>query len=98
LQGSECLHELADTLQQQLEQLAQQQQDSCAAATQQTSTSLQQQSSSQAAGLNGGSSSGKEAPVGCLMLRLDHMRAKASYSRTIKQWAAELNLTGMLYA
>lgn len=29
-----------------------------------------------------------------ILLRLDHMRARASYSKTIKQWAAQLNLTG----
>jgi hypothetical protein len=98
LQGSECLHELADILQQQLEQLAQQPQDTSAAASQQASNSLQQQSSKQAAGPEGGSSSsGRDAPVEHLLLRLDHMRAKASYSRTIKQWAAELNLTGKSY-
>jgi hypothetical protein len=98
LQGDECLHELADALQQQLEQLEQHQQ-TCTATTQQTPSSQQQQQQQDvpapSAGGCNSSSRSSGMPVGHLLLRLDHMRSKASYSRTIKQWAAELSLTGM---
>jgi hypothetical protein len=94
LQGAECLHELADTLQQQLEQLAQRQQVH-SPTSQLTSTSQQQCVETAAiSASSGGSSNSANEPVGRLLLRLDHMRSKASYSRTIKQWAAKLNLTG----
>ncbi|WIA14287.1 hypothetical protein OEZ85_002821 [Tetradesmus obliquus] len=94
LQGAECLHELADALQQQLQQLEQHQQAQPAPSSQPPQCGAPSRSSG-----NGGSSRSSrsaDVPVVRLLLRLDHMRSKASYSRTIKQWAAELSLTGLL--
>lgn len=94
LQGAECLHELADALQQQLQQLEQHQQAQPAPSSQPQQCGAPSRSSG-----NGGSSRSSrsaEVPVARLLLRLDHMRSKASYSRTIKQWATELSLTGLL--
>ncbi|KAF6260037.1 hypothetical protein COO60DRAFT_929266 [Scenedesmus sp. NREL 46B-D3] len=96
LQGNESLHELADTLQQLLRQLPQQQK-SCTAMHHAAESKQQlQQCAPQAIGSTGGSSRDADVPVERLLLRLDHMRSKASYSRTIKQWAADNNLTGFL--
>lgn len=81
-QGCECLVELAATLQEQLNQLQlqlQQQQQQAAQGLQ-----LQQPQAAATTGSN------------CrrVLMRLDHMRDRAGYTATIKQWAAELHLTG----
>uniref|UniRef100_A0A383WAE9 RWD domain-containing protein 3 n=1 Tax=Tetradesmus obliquus TaxID=3088 RepID=A0A383WAE9_TETOB len=94
LQGAECLHELADALQQQLQQLEQHQQAQPAPSSQPQQCGAPSRSSGD--GGSSRSSRSADVPVARLLLRLDHMRSKASYSRTIKQWAAELSLTGLL--
>jgi hypothetical protein len=71
--------ELAATLQEQLNQLQLQQQQQQAA--------VQDSQQQQPAGTT-------ENSCRRVLLRLDHMRDRAGYTATIKQWAAELHLTG----
>lgn len=107
-QGNECLHDLAESLELQLEKLDRQQGQECSSAAGPALTAADPPAVSGQACTHGNSpASGQVAagqhiqpaasssvPAGRLLLRLDHMRSKASYTRTIKNWAAQLNLTG----
>jgi hypothetical protein len=85
--GEEVLFSLAEALTERLEQRAQQQQEQ-----------EQEQMEDTAAHHQGGSGQASHAPgVGPLrrvLLRLDHMRQRAPYARTIHAWADQLGLTG----
>ncbi|KAF8063781.1 RWDD3 [Scenedesmus sp. PABB004] len=80
--GAECLHELAEALAAQL-------------------ADLEQQRRTAADGQPGGGAASGCSPAALpvrrrVLLRLDHMRERAAYTRTIRQWAAELRLSGWL--
>lgn len=81
-QGAPCLYDLASALQQELNQLQQQRQ--------QESRQQDQLAPDQQQLVEEGSSGFRR-----VLLRLDHMRDRPGYTAIVKQWAAELQLTGV---
>lgn len=97
--GQECLYPLAEAAMQQLQAALeagqQRAQDTAGRGTGQPTAQPGAGEGTMAPAAGGGGSS----RAGCIqlaLLRLDHMHARAAYSRTLRRWAGELGLGGRL--
>jgi hypothetical protein len=89
--GEEVLFSLAEALTSHLEQHAQQQQQQ---EQQQQQVVVEDTPAAPNRGTGAGPPAPGAAPLRRVLLRLDHMRQRAPYARTIHGWAAQLGLTG----
>lgn len=92
--GQECLYPLAEAAAQQLRDALEDRQQQAQGAAR--AGGAQPGAGNSAALAGGGGGSGKPGSTQLALLRLDHMHARAAYSRTLRRWAGELGLGGRL--